>query len=167
MTVYQRQVLDRSDCEHFVTMARGKGLQPGRVYADRNTGVVDHAQYHADEAHMEELGALMAYATHATRSPYVVREAPRIVRYGVGGHFAWHRDASPERGMATQRRATLVLQLSDPDDYDGGVLEVRDGEDVVRVSRDQGTLAIFEASLVHRVTPVTSGERFALVCWGY
>jgi PKHD-type hydroxylase len=85
------------------------------------------------------------------------------------GHYDWHID----RGMAHgTRKLSLTLQLSKPDDYEGGDLELfyggkLDGEnsEVVKASRDRGMATFFPSYVLHRVTPVTSGTRYSLVAW--
>jgi PKHD-type hydroxylase len=57
------------------------------------------------------------------------------------------------------------VQLSAPEDYDGGQLELRDGDEIVSGPRDAGTIVAFPSWVIHRVTPVTRGLRRSLVVW--
>ena len=63
------------------------------------------------------------------------------------------------------RKISLVVQLSDSDDYVGGDFEIQTGRGVQSVSRTKGTVALFPSFLFHRVTPVISGTRKSLVLW--
>jgi PKHD-type hydroxylase len=45
---------------------------------------------------------------------------------GEGDHYEWHIDAGPNRDAP--RKFSLVLQLTDPDQYDGGELQLQDGK---------------------------------------
>jgi len=77
-------------------------------------------------------------------------------------HYDWHID----RHMGTgQRKLSLTLQLSDPDDYEGGDLELRFGKEPITVNKDRGMIALFPSYTMHRVTPVTKGTRYSLVAW--
>jgi|TARA_R110002167_G_scaffold143829_1_gene333413 PKHD-type hydroxylase len=77
-------------------------------------------------------------------------------------HYDWHVD----RGMGTgQRKLSLTLQLSDPNDYEGGDLELRFGKDPVKINKDRGMIALFPSYTMHRVKPVTKGIRYSLVAW--
>jgi len=58
----------------------------------------------------------------------------------------------------------MSLQLSGPDDYEGGLLEIQNVE-LEDQHREKGTVIVFPSSKLHRVTPVTSGKRKALVTW--
>jgi PKHD-type hydroxylase len=67
----------------------------------------------------------------------------------------------------------MVVQLSDPDEYEGGALEFfgLDGDETDAAAdrrtkmRQRGTVVTFPAFEYHRVTPLTAGTRRSLVCW--
>ncbi len=79
------------------------------------------------------------------------------------GFYNWHMDIGPNE--LAFRKISLVVQLSDPNDYQGGELEIRSGSGEATASKAQGTVIIFPSYLLHRVTPVTSGVRESLVLW--
>lgn len=95
-------------------------------------------------------------------------ESPQIARYGAEkeGHFDWHSDIGDGK-LAARRKLTLVVQLSDPDDYEGGALEVMPAANLLTAPRTRGTAAIFPAFALHRVTPVTRGARASLTVWAH
>jgi len=79
------------------------------------------------------------------------------------GHYDWHQDAGPND--IAPRKLSIVIQLSDPDSYDGGELEILSSRDPVRVIKKFGLAAVFPSFMLHRVTPVTNGVRHSLVAW--
>jgi PKHD-type hydroxylase len=95
-------------------------------------------------------------------------ESPQVARYGAEreGHFDWHSDIGDGQ-LARKRKLTMVAQLSDPEDYQGGLLEVWPSNAVLTAPQARGTLTFFPSYLLHRVTPVTSGERFSLTQWAH
>ncbi|OWU85193.1 oxidoreductase [Oceanicola sp. 22II-s10i] len=95
-------------------------------------------------------------------------ESPQIASYGAekAGHFDWHADIGDGR-LAARRKLTLVVQLSEPGDYEGGVLEVMPTSAVLTARRERGTAALFPAFALHRVTPVTQGRRRSLTVWAH
>ena len=46
----------------------------------------------------------------------------QILRYGVGGSFAWHCDYGLAPNKDVWRKLSISVQLSDPEDYEGGNL---------------------------------------------
>ncbi len=83
---------------------------------------------------------------------------------GKDDHYTWHLD----RGGSTSdtpRKLSLVLQLSDPSEYEGGDLEIFDAPEPTKVQKQKGLVVAFPSFVLHRVTPVTKGIRKTLVVW--
>ena len=75
--------------------------------------------------------------------------------------FGWHND-TPEKKIP-RRLVSASLQLSDPKNYEGCDLQLKNFDhDKIK---NQGTVVIFDSRHIHRVTPITQGERYALVVW--
>jgi len=82
---------------------------------------------------------------------------------GNGGHYDWHLDIGP--GSISHRKISITIQLSDPEEYVGGDLQIMTGSEYTTVPRGKGTVVIFPSFLLHRVVPLTSGNRKSLVLW--
>ena len=65
------------------------------------------------------------------------------------------------------RKLSISIQLTNPEEYEGGELKLYDGEDeeAVVMDKTQGTLILFPSYVLHEVMPVTKGERNSLVTW--
>lgn len=79
------------------------------------------------------------------------------------GKYDWHLDNS----TANQpfRKLSIVLQLTDPEDYEGGELQILVGQNPTVIEKKRGLLTVFPSNTLHRVTPVTQGSRQSLVLW--
>jgi len=76
--------------------------------------------------------------------------------------YGSHVDVEP---MAEKtRKLSFTIQLTDPQQYDGGDLILHIGEDVA-AQREQGNAMVFPSYTLHEVTPVTRGTRHSLVGW--
>jgi len=95
----------------------------------------------------------------------VADDVPWIMRYDSEGrgHNDWHVDIG--QGANASRKLGFSLQLSDPGSYDGGDLEFHNVAVEREALRRAGTLIIFPAYWLHRVTPVTRGSRHVVVGW--
>lgn len=82
---------------------------------------------------------------------------------GDGGHYDWHLDIGPNN--ISHRKISVVVQLSDPNDYEGGKLQLKNGYGELDVPLGKGNVIIFPSFLLHRVTPLTAGNRKSLVLW--
>ena len=107
-------------------------------------------------------------------------EDTQFTKYLKGQHHAWHCDERPKHTDDVVRKLTLTLQLSKPEDYEGGDMEFRppdlmspdfvgDGLDIKpedrELMRQQGTMIIFPSVFTHRITEITKGERYSFVSW--
>jgi len=95
-------------------------------------------------------------------------ESAQVARYDAAreGHFDWHSDIG-DGPLARQRKLTMVVQLSRPEDYHGGILQVMPSAHVHEASHGRGDAIIFPSFLLHRVTPVTRGQRQSLTIWAH
>jgi PKHD-type hydroxylase len=112
---------------------------------------------------------LWEVAQDATRRHYRlslsgITRWPHYVEYHGGrGHFDWHNDYSHESEVSP-RKLTVIIQLSNPDDYTGGDFEVFGAISSV-APRARGTIICLPSFVPHRVTAVTSGVRRVIVAW--
>lgn len=88
-------------------------------------------------------------------------EGAQFYVYPTGGFLNAHMDIG--KGRMSTRKLGITVQLSDPGSYDGGELEFVDSTQTV--PRERGTLAVFPTYMLHRVRPVTRGQRLSLVSW--
>jgi PKHD-type hydroxylase len=64
------------------------------------------------------------------------------------------------------RKLSLTVQLSEPDTYSGGELQILTNLEYPEIaSKSIGSGFAFNSMLLHRVTPVTTGRRYSLVVW--
>lgn len=111
------------------------------------------------------------------RSPmFVIGALPKSVypplfnRYsGAANSFGNHIDNAVRTHAATARHVrtdiSYTLFFSDPASYDGGELVVQDTDGEQCIKLDAGDLVMYAGTSVHRVEPVTRGERLACFFW--
>tara|TARA_R110002020_G_C15907552_1_gene741623 strand:+ start:79 stop:630 length:552 start_codon:yes stop_codon:yes gene_type:complete len=82
------------------------------------------------------------------------------------GHYDWHHDIHWNQDKAYDRKLSITVQLSGPEDYTGGMFEFDETQTPdYEVSNKKGTILVFPSYLRHRVKPVESGTRISLVAW--
>ena len=84
------------------------------------------------------------------------------------GKYEWHTDVLWGSTTMHHRKLSMVIQLTDPLEYEGADLEIKTlfldpppQEDL----KKQGAVVVFPSFLLHRVTPITKGTRYSLVAW--
>ncbi|NLD70634.1 MAG: Fe2+-dependent dioxygenase [Limnobacter sp.] len=94
---------------------------------------------------------------------------PRFNRYADGGNYGAHVDSAlmPIAGTGVTLRSDLsaTLFLSEPDEYEGGELQIEGPFGVQAVKLPAGDMVLYPSSSLHRVTPVTRGARVASIMW--
>ena len=136
-------------------------------------------------------GFMWHYVQRANRENFLYdlrgidAESMQYTKYEEGMFYGWHNDA----GLSTQykpvsnnnrseglhqdwvnenielvRKLSFSLQLSDPDDYEGGNVQLLDelGKSYI-TPRKRGTVVLFDSRTQHRVLKVTKGTRKSIV----
>ena len=140
-------------------------------------------------------GFLWHYIQRANRENFLYdlrcidAESMQYTRYAEGQYYTWHNDS----GLAVHykpvsngdhketdkkhqdfinenaelvRKLSFTLQLSDPDDYEGGNVQLLDetGKSYI-APRQRGCIILFDSRTQHRVLKVTKGTRKSIVGW--
>lgn len=81
------------------------------------------------------------------------------------GKYDWHHDVWLDSPRPYARKLSVVVQLSDPSEYEGGTFEFFDVAQPGELFLPRGSILLFPSFLQHRVLPVTAGLRRSLVTW--
>lgn len=94
---------------------------------------------------------------------------PKFNCYRDGGEYGAHVDSAlmqlPGSGQRLRSDLSATLFLAEPEDYDGGELEIEGPFGVQAVKLAAGDMVLYPSSSLHRVTPVTRGARIASFFW--
>lgn len=93
--------------------------------------------------------------------------SPFYARYRSGMAYGSHLDDPIMGGEGVMYRSDIAITvfLSAPEEYDGGELVVRTAAGEQAVKSAAGDAVLYPASSIHRVNPVTRGERLVAVTW--
>jgi PKHD-type hydroxylase len=88
---------------------------------------------------------------------------PLINRYEVGMEYGMHSDGAYIHDVRTD--VSFTLFLDDPAAYQGGELVVATTAQTFTFKLPAGSMVLYPAGELHRVTPVSAGTRHAVVGW--
>ncbi len=170
------QVLSPDELMQVRRLVLGADWADGRVTAGSQSGAVKNNQQLPEDLPAAQQARHMVSVALARHPMFVTGALPRSVypplfnRYrGATNHFGDHIDNAVRTHAATARHVrtdiSCTLFLSDPASYDGGELVVQDTYGEQRIKFDAGDLVMYPGSSVHRVEPVTRGERLACFFW--
>jgi PKHD-type hydroxylase len=165
-------VFTAEQCETIKNYALAVGMSRATVLRKKKAGGRKSQHRTSDQAELPrtpetewifERVAAMSEAANAEYWRFALTgiEAARILRYKPMQYFRWHFDTFPD----PPRKLTCIVNLSTPQSYWRGGLEVKGqhaGRDVARL---QGAGTWFPTYLRHRATAPWWGERWVLVGW--
>ena len=169
------------------TIPQIEGIHFGDTGGDRSSQI----SWIYDESISEIICAWIRQANKEAGWYYDLQipEAVQYTRYLEGDQYEWHIDGNQDQHAArklvptaknpiplnitpfpelqgTVRKLSATINLSDPQDYSGGELQIR-CYDQLHVFNDapKGSIVEFTSFIEHRVTPIPFGKRFAAVMW--
>lgn len=94
---------------------------------------------------------------------------PCFNRYAKDESYGFHVDAAimrmPNSQEVLRSDMSMTTFLSDPDSYQGGELVIQTEFGEQRIKGQAGDGVLYQSSSLHKVTPVTKGQRIAAITW--
>jgi PKHD-type hydroxylase len=164
-----------SQIARIIEIGEKQPMQPATVSSDNSFDVVDQIRksevsWIANTEESTWIYDSMAYICRMLNGQFFgfdlygfIEDFQYTVYRPGGDHYTWHID----KGMINNspRKLSMVLQLSDPSEYDGGDLEFYVQSEPIKAEKKKGIVYVFPSWILHRVTPVTRGTRRSLVMW--
>lgn len=158
-----RQLRDKLVGASFADGAETAGRQAKRVKQNQQ---VARGSPLARELGKVVLDALRRNGTFISATLPCRLTEPMFNRYAGGMRYGSHVDnAVMYQPQPLRSDISLTLFLSAPDEYDGGELLIDDVAVRQKVKLPAGSAIIYPATTLHRVEPVTRGERLGAVIW--
>ncbi len=177
ITVHQvPEAFSAAECDRIVEIANAAVPSDAKLVRDQR----DHNYRRAELVWLDEqpdtewvMDRILQLVRVANRDVFdfdvtEFAESAQVATYhsSAGGHFDWHSDVGEGR-IASRRKLTMVVQLSEPVGYQGGALELMTGRDCIAANTARGTATLFPSFMMHRVSPVTDGTRQSLTIWSH
>jgi PKHD-type hydroxylase len=164
-------VLDAERLARLRQICAGAAFTDGRASAGWHARTVKTNEQLADPALLAQVARLTAQALDA-HALFQAAALPRyygpmlLSRYREGMQYGSHID-DPLMGREPRIRADLAFTvfLDAEDACDGGALVIENTDGERRVKLPAGDAFVYPATTLHRVEPVTRGERRVLVGW--
>lgn len=166
----------KEECEKIIKIADNQYAHKASVGADQDSKVdrrirsVDNYTIRMNQDNwwiFEKIAAAVgtANADFYRYDLYGITHELQLLHYKAvdNDHYHWHADVGP--GSSSFRKISVSIPLSDPNSYKGGDLELNDNGREVTAPREQGAINMFPSYQIHRVAPVTEGERWVIVIW--
>tara|TARA_S200002703_G_scaffold46437_1_gene40325 strand:+ start:5473 stop:6228 length:756 start_codon:yes stop_codon:yes gene_type:complete len=104
---------------------------------------------------------------------YILADQETIDKHKKDGTPLPHKYTEDESMVGKVRKISMTLNLSNPEDFEGGSLKFDAGKthdsgvDIYECEeiKSKGSIIFFPSFLQHTVTPITKGTRYSLVLW--
>ena len=154
----EKIILTKEECTELIKLC--KDYKPSPIY-NKNSGVyLKHSRRISEQSKFSDLEKVKKILLPKLKE-YNIWDLPdttHIIRYNEGSYFKRHKDRG---GPFENRKYTLIIQLSNIEDYEGADLIVHNS----KASKQIGNLILFDSGIQHEVTELTKGKRYVLVSW--
>jgi PKHD-type hydroxylase len=168
---FWNNAFSREECQKIINIAKDKGLIKGKTFNDNKIKDVRDSK--------------ISWLYPDDNMDWVFRRVTDIVLnlnerffkfdlFGLNEGFQFTNYEAPsgkygkhvDRAMNIPvRKLSISIQLTNPEEYEGGELYLYDDDKGTVMDKTQGTLILFPSYILHEVMPVTKGERNSLVTW--
>lgn len=162
-------------------LARGRAMLDaadwidGRVTAGTQSAAVKFNEQLAEGSPAAQALGEMILGALARSALFVSAALPQRIfpplfnRYSAGASFGVHVDnairAIPGTPIRLRTDLSCTLFFAEPEEYDGGELEIEDVYGAQTVKLPAGHMILYPSTSLHRVRPVTRGARVASFFW--
>ena len=165
---FWNNAFSKEECQTIINIAKDKGLIEGK--SEGKSGIRDSKiswLYPNDD--MDWVFRRVTDITLNLNERFFkfdlfgINEGFQFTNYEApSGKYGKHVD----RGMNIPvRKLSISIQLTNPEEYEGGELYLYTTDEGDLMDKTQGTLILFPSYVLHEVTPVTKGTRNSLVTW--
>jgi PKHD-type hydroxylase len=165
-------VLSQAQVQEVLARVSEEGFEDGKATAGYRAKLVkDNQQQKKDApglaANRELILAQLRKHPGFRTAAYARTIRPILIsRYKPGMQYGMHVDDPLMGGERKERTdVAMTLFLSAPDSYEGGELFFESPWGAQEIKLPAGSAVLYPASTLHRVNPVTAGERIAAVTW--
>ncbi|AXR06110.1 Fe2+-dependent dioxygenase [Salinimonas sediminis] len=147
----------------------GTSTAKGMAAQVKNNGQADATQPEIRQLANQLLSTLGSHAKVVSGALPQRIFPPCFNRYSENQKYGYHVDAAIMRIPGTpdvmRSDMSMTVFLSDPESYTGGELVIQTGFGEQTVKLPAGSAVLYPSSSLHKVNPVTKGQRLAAITW--
>lgn len=162
-SIIQKKLFNKDDCHYFKSLSDDDSFKRSKVTGYSNLDVI------SEHRTSSELTINLTYDLSniilEKLKELEIKTLPEffiILKYDKNQEFKRHTDSGVEY---PNRFKTLIIQLSDEMDYDGGELCIFHNDETIVSSKEIGNVIMFDSSIEHCVNKIKDGIRYSIVFW--
>jgi predicted 2-oxoglutarate/Fe(II)-dependent dioxygenase YbiX len=162
-SIIQKKLLNKDECDYIKSLSDGKPFNRSKVTGYNNIDVVSEHRTSSDL--IIEMNCDLSNMLIHKFKEFSIKSLPEfflILKYDKNQEFKRHKDSGVEY---PNRYKTLIIQLSNETEYDGGELCIFNKNETIITSKEIGNVVIFDSSLDHCANKIKEGVRYSMVFW--
>lgn len=165
------QLISEEDLQTIAHLIKDGEFEDGKLTAGWHAREIKNNLQLANDAHLEKINQLLMKALKKSDLFEIVTH-PKYVRPFLvskcvdNGGYGAHIDNPIMYGLhASRTDISMTIFLNDPTSYDGGELVMEETSGDHKFKLPAGCAVLYPSTTLHRVEPVTKGERLVACTW--
>jgi PKHD-type hydroxylase len=165
--IYEFDILPDPVVKHILDFYEFSEFKDGNMSGPKNKSVKYNLEMKLDQHYYDLRDLIVKHLWQSWEIKEIlgIRKVSNLLfsKYDEGMFYGFHNDAYLMNGVRTDYSVTCFL--SDPDEYEGGELELVVGNQSSKYKLPKGRAIIYPTGIKHKVHEVTKGSRKVLVFW--
>ncbi len=162
-TFIQKKIFNKDECDYFKSLSADKSFNRSELAKYSKLHII--SQHRTSSELTIELTHDLSNMMLEKLKEFEIKSLPNffiILKYDKNQEFKRHTDSGIEY---PNRYKTLIIQLSNEIDYDGGELCIFQNGETIISSKEIGNAIMFDSSLEHCANKIKEGIRYSMVFW--
>lgn len=162
-SIIQKKLFNKNDCHYFKSLCDDDSFKRSKVTGYSNLDVI--SEHRTSSELTITLTDDLSNILLEKLKEFEIKSLPEffmILKYDKNQEFKRHTDSGIEY---PNRYKSLIIQLSDETEYDGGELCIFRNDETIVSSKEIGNVIMFDSSIEHSVNKIKDGIRYSIVFW--
>ena len=166
VSINKSSLFSKEECEQILNSSIEELWLPARVIGDGKLHVGRRQKVRGDVTGFPFMN-IRSVTKKANDEIYdfnllgiIDQDFPQVFKYSEKEYYDWHFDLNI---MMPSRKITFIINLTDPAEYQGGVVEFLNIDTADANINEQGSCLIFPSYIPYRITPIKKGIKHILV----
>jgi PKHD-type hydroxylase len=166
VSINKSSLFSKEECEQILNSSIEELWLPARVIGDGKLHVGRRQKVRGDVTGFPFMN-IRSVTKKANDEIYdfnllgiIDQDFPQVFKYSEKEYYDWHFDLNI---MMPSRKITFIINLTDPAEYQGGVIEFLNIDTADANINEQGSCLIFPSYIPYRINPIKKGIKHILV----
>ena len=161
--IIQKKLFTEDECNYFKSLSKDTLFERSAVIAEN--GIAEVSNYRTSTQVKIQMDSNLSTMILEKVKEFGIKTLPEyfiILKYDKRQEYKRHNDTGLYR---LDRYKTLIIQLSNETEYNGGELCIFHNDETIITSKEIGNTIMFDSSLDHCANKIKEGIRYSMVFW--